>query len=224
MKLINGDCIEEMRKIESGAVDLVIADIPYNEVNRKSSGLRKLDRGAADVMTFDLNTCLDEVDRVCNGSVYIFCGIEQVSGIRGYFADKKYTTRLCIYEKSNPSPMNGQYTWLSGVECFVYAKKRGATFNRHCKNTVFRFPTARRTFHPTPKPVPLMEELVTASSNEGDVILDFCMGSGTTGIACVNTNREFIGIELDKEYFDRAKERIETHIESVGGGVSIETI
>ena len=64
-------------------------------------------------------------------------------------------------------------------------------------------------FHPTQKPVALLEYLVKTYTNEGDTVLDNCMGSGSTGVACVNTNRNFIGIELDKQYFDIAKSRIE---------------
>jgi site-specific DNA-methyltransferase (adenine-specific) len=108
--------------------------------------------------------------------------------------------------------MNGQHTWLSGVECFIYAKKAKAVFNENCKNTVFRLPTVQKTFHPTPKPIKLMERLVRASTNKGDTILDPFMGSGTTGVACANLERNFIGIELDKEYFEIASNRIEKHI------------
>jgi site-specific DNA-methyltransferase (adenine-specific) len=64
--------------------------------------------------------------------------------------------------------------------------------------------------HPTQKPVPLLEYLIKTYTNEGDTVLDFTMGSGSTGVACKNTNRNFIGIEMDKNYFDIAKNRIET--------------
>ena len=208
MKLIQGDCLAKMKSIKDGSVDMVLADIPYGEVNRKSAGLRKLDKSKADIVTFAIEDALKEIDRICKGSFYIFCGTEQVSSIRKFFADKKYTTRLCIWEKTNPSPMNGQYTWLSGIECFVFAKKKNATFNEHCRNTVFKYPTVRGKLHPTMKPLFLFEELIKASSNENDTVLDFTMGSGTTGVACKKLNRNFIGIELDKEYFDIAKKRI----------------
>ena len=84
-------------------------------------------------------------------------------------------------------------------------------------NDGFRYPkqvisfgvVERGTLHPTQKPVDLLEYLIKTYTNEGEVILDNCMGSGSTGVACVNTNRNFIGIELDKDYFNIAKERIE---------------
>ena len=69
-----------------------------------------------------------------------------------------------------------------------------------------------RGFHPTQKPVALLEYLIRTYTNEYETVLDNCMGSGSTGVACVNTNRNFIGIELDKSYFDIAKNRIEEQI------------
>lgn len=212
MNLMQGDCLERMKEIPDGSVDMVLTDIPYDVVNRESNGLRSLDKGKADIITFDLNESLKETMRVCSGSFYIFCSTEQVSEIRKFYADADLTTRLCVWEKTNPSPMNGQYNWLSGVECFVYAKKRGATFNEHCKNTVFRHPVPRGKAHPTMKPVHLLERLITASTNEGDTVLDFTMGSGTTGVACANLGREFIGIEKDLDYFNIALTRIEEAI------------
>jgi len=211
IKLIHGECLEKMADIEDGSVDMVLTDIPYDVVNRASNGLRNLDKGKADKITFSLIPAMREAFRICNGSIYIFCATEQVSEIRSFYASRGMTTRLCIWEKTNPSPMNGQHTWLSGVECFVYAKKKGATFNEHCKNTVFRHSVPRGKLHPTMKPVDLLERLISASSNEGDTVLDFTMGSGTTGVACKNLNRSFIGIEKDDEYFQLASDRIHSH-------------
>ena len=105
--------------------------------------------------------------------------------------------------------MNGQYIWLSGVECCVYGKRKGATFNGHCNNTVLRYPCGRNKLHPTQKPLNLIQQLIEISSNKNDIVIDPCMGSGTTGVACVNTDRNFIGIELDPEYYSIAKDRIE---------------
>jgi site-specific DNA-methyltransferase (adenine-specific) len=213
IQLINADCLEAMKDIPDGSIDMVLTDIPYGEVNRKSNGLRNLDKGKADITTgLNIELLIESIVRVCKGSVYIFCGTEQVSIIRKLLVDNGLSTRLCIWEKTNPSPMNGQHIWLSGIECCVYGKFKNATFNEHCKNSVFRFPTTRSKIHPTQKPVKLMQYLVKSSSNEGDVILDPFMGSGTTGVACKNLNRNFIGIELDETYFNLAKDRINNHI------------
>ena len=212
--LVQGDCMVAMKRLPDLSVNLTLADIPYGEVSRKSGRLRNLDKGKADKPTFSLPEWLAETVRVTSGSVYVFCSTEQVSDLRAGLVSSGFTTRLCVWEKTNPSPMNGQHVWLSGVECCVFGKRPGGTFNLHCKNTVWRFPTVRSKDHPTQKPLALIEYLVTASTNPGDKVLDSCMGSGTTGVAAVRTGRRFIGMELDKDYFKIAQDRISAAIEA----------
>ena len=194
-----------MKQFDDKSIELCVTDIPYGEVNRKSNGLRNLDKHKADEITFSLSDFLSELNRIIFGSIYIFCGTEQVSEIRGTLIKYGFSTRLIIWEKTNPSPMNGQHIWLSGVECCVYGKRKGAVFNGHCNNTVLRFPCGRNKLHPTQKPLDLIKQLIEFSSNRGGLVIDPCMGSGTTGIACKELERDFIGIELDKEYFEIAK-------------------
>jgi len=207
--LMQGDCLERMKEIPDGSVDMILADIPYGEVNQKSSGLRLLDRGSADACEINLEGMIKECIRVCSGSFYIFCGTQQISTIITHFKEHKLTTRLCAWEKSNPSPMNGDKLWLSGMEFCVFARKPKSTFNERCKKGLWQNPVGRSKIHPTEKPVKLMERLILASSNEGDTVLDFTMGSGSTGVAARNLGRKFIGIELDLNYFNIALERIE---------------
>lgn len=223
MDLYNNDCMKILPTLGNKSVDLVVTDIPYNEVNRKHGSLRKLDKGKADIITFDLDMFVSELARVTKGSIYIFCGIEQVSDIRKILVQNKMSTRLCIWEKTNPSPMNGDKIWLSGIECCVFGRFPNATFNEHCKNTVFRYPCGRNKLHPTQKPLELIEKLVLVSSNEGDTVLDPCMGSGTTGVACKKNNRNFIGIEMDGEFYSIASRRIEVRRSKLnkGGIVSV---
>lgn len=209
IQLMQGDCLERMKEIPDGSVDMVLTDIPYSAASRDSNGLRNLDKGKADILTFDIGLFLNECKRVSKGYVIIFCGKEQFSDIYSFFAKEKGTVRPIIWEKSNPSPMNGQHIYLSGVEMAVWFKRSGhKTFNAHCKNSVFKFPNGRSKNHPTEKNMLLWESILMDCTNEGDVILDPCAGSGTTGVACVNLNRNFIGIELDENYFNIAKDRI----------------
>jgi site-specific DNA-methyltransferase (adenine-specific) len=97
-----------------------------------------------------------------------------------------------------------------------YKEKTKSVFNLwqggKSKSNVLEYKKDNDGYHPTQKPVALLEDLIQTYSNEGNTVLDFTMGSGSTGVACVNTNRHFIGIELDKGYFDIAKERIEKSI------------
>lgn len=211
--LIEGDCIIEMQNLKKDCVNCTLTDIPYGVVNRNSNGLRDLDKKDADVITFDLNEFLEEVYRVTKSTIIIFCAKEQLSEIYNFFADKqkskKGTVRQLIWEKSNPSPMNGQYVYLSGVENAVWFKKRGGTFNARCKNTVFKHPNGRSKIHPTEKNHKLLEELILDNSNENDIIFDPCMGSGSHLLVAKNLNRQYLGIELNVEWFKIAKERIE---------------
>ena len=213
IKLLQGDCMELMNNIPKESIDLVLTDIPYNVVNREDNGLRKLDKENADILTFDLINFLEQLYDKTKSTIIIFCGKEQVSIIHSYFNDKqkkgKGTVRQLIWEKSNPSPMNGQHIYLSGVENAIWFKKRGGTFNAHCKNTVFKYPIGRSKLHPTEKNHLLLQELILDNSNENDLILDPCMGSGSTGVVALQNNRNFLGIELNQNYFEIAKNRLE---------------
>ena len=124
-KIFNEDCMSVMSRMPADAVTMTLTDIPYDVVSRKSNGLRSLDKDKADEITFPLDSFLSEVVRVTSGSIYIFCSTEQVSAIRGQLIEAGLSTRLCVWEKTNPSPMNGQHIWLSGVECCVFGKKKG---------------------------------------------------------------------------------------------------
>lgn len=218
IKLYNDDCIKILKDIETGGVkvDFVLTDIPYDAVNRKSNGLRTLDKEKADELHFDLKDFLDSVYNITKNSLCIFCGKEQFSTIYECFSKKKGTVRPIVWQKSNPSPMNGQYIYLSGVELAVWFKKSGAkVFNAHCKNTVFKYPNGSSKLHPTSKNLDLFTELLLDNTNEGNTVLDPCMGSGTSGVACINTNRNFIGIEIDEKYFNIAKDRITESIKAL---------
>jgi site-specific DNA-methyltransferase (adenine-specific) len=207
---IHADCIEVMSVLADKSVTMAITDIPYGVVSRPSSGIRVFDKSFGDTETFKLQDFCQQLCRVVSGSVYVFCSTEQVSLLRTLLIDHGMTTRLCIWEKNNPSPVNGQSLWLSGVECCVFGRYPKATFNEHCKNTVFRFPIGSSKIHPTQKPVALFERLILASSNEGDLVLDPCCGSGTTGVACTKLNRQFIQADINPDCVAMAQKRLES--------------
>lgn len=208
----NMNCMDGLSKYPNNSVNMILTDIPYGEVSRKNNGLRNLDKGKADIIDVDLSKLLIELDRIANDNVVIFCGGEQFSEIYGYFAKKtKGTVRPIIWYKSNPSPMNGKYVYLSGVELAVWYRKPGGTFNAHCKTNVFRFPNGTNKIHPTQKNLRLFEELIMDNTNEGDVVLDPFIGSGTTAVACMNTGRKFIGYENNLEYYNGCMGRIKAN-------------
>lgn len=207
----NDDCMDYMKYMRDDCVDLTLTDIPYSAVNRDSNGLRNLNKEDADVITFDLQEFLSEVYRVTSGTVIIFCSKEQISEIYAFFDEKQKkkqgTVRHLIWEKTNPSSMNGQYIYLSEIENAVWFKKKGADFNAHCKNPVFKYPCGRSKLHSTENH-DLLKELILENSNEGDIVFDPCAGSGSHLLVAKENGRQWLGVELDKEYFDIASERI----------------
>lgn len=213
----NMDCMELMKEMvdterERSEIALTITDIPYDGVNRKSNGLRSLDKGNADIITFDLHEFLNYLYEITSGTIIVFCGQNQLSEIFNYFdayaKQGKGTVRQLVWSKSNPSPMNGDYIYLSACENAVWFKKRGAIFNAHCKKNVFTYPCGRSKIHPTEKNHDLIKELILDNSNENDVVFDPCAGSGSHLLVAEENNRRFVGCELQKEWFDKAKERL----------------
>ena len=176
-------------------------------------GLRKLKKGKADEITFDLYDFIEECYRVTSNIMIIFCGQTQFSNIFGYFIDKmnnekaKISVRQLVWAKTNPSPMNGQFMYLSGCENAVWVKKKGAPFNAHCKSNVLSFPCGRSKLHPTEKNHELIKDLILDNSLENDIVFDPCCGSGCHCLVAKENNRKFLGIELNEEYFNLSKSR-----------------
>ena len=138
-----------------------------------------------------------------------------------FFRSNSSQFRLCTEETYNE--LINEYD-IDKFDCFIpyselkkinseFKLKYGSVFNlpigEKFKSNVLEYKKSYNHYHPTEKPVDLLEDLILTYTNENDIVLDFTMGSGSTGVACMNTNRNFIGIELDEKYFEIAKERIE---------------
>ena len=216
--LHHGDCMDVMRDMPDGSVGLTLTDIPYDIRLKKSidsrgeGAIRVMRKGKANDLTFDIPTFLKELDRITTSTIIIFCGKEQFSGIYEYFnaqqVESKGTARQIVWEKTNPAPIIGQYVYLTGIENAVWYKKRDGVFNAFCKNPVFKTPCGSSELHPTEKHHGLLDALILDNSNPGDVVFDPCAGSGSTGIVAIGANRRFIGIEIDREYYELANKRI----------------
>ena len=211
--LYNTDCVPFLENMPDKSVDLLLTDIPYGEVNaaaaeNEGTNIRKLNKGGADEVNFDLQEVAGHFCRVTKGSIYVFCGMGQVSVLRQTFVERGLSTRLLIWEKTNPSPMLGQYMWLSSIECCVFGRKSGAVFNTFCESAVLRYPSGSSKEHPTEKPLDLFKKLVYTSSSMGDTVFDPFMGSGTSGVAALMLDRNFIGCELDPDWFKIAERRV----------------
>lgn len=220
-KIINADCMEVLKQLPDKSIDLVLTDPPY-EVD--SHGGKSTQKGLGERANnlrdnirfvsegFDYEKVLKEIVRVCKKiNAYIFCSNAQISKIMGFFENLGCSTTLLVWHKTNAIPLaNG--TYHSNVEFIVCAREKGACFNeldisKKSKVIAMPYPTDKR-FHPTQKPVELIERLLTIKSKENDLVLDCYSGSGTTAIACHRLKRRFICIEKDPEYWAKSVERL----------------
>lgn len=216
-KIYNMDCIEGMKLIKDNSIDLTITDPPYNiskNNNFKTMGRSGIDFGEWD-KEFDLFSYMDEVYRILNknGSFVVFNDWKNLGKIVDYAEILGFVTKDMIrLEKTNPMPRNRDRRYITDFECAIWFTMPKAKWIFNRQNEGYERPkfvgNVEKGLHPTQKNTKLMEWLIKIHSNEQMTILDPFMGSGTTAIACINTNRNFIGFELDKKYCDIANERI----------------
>ena len=236
IELYKGDCLEVMKKIPDKSVDMILCDLPYGITACKWDSVIPFeplwaqynriikDNGAIVLFgtePFSSYLRISQIDK------YKYDWIWKKTKA-GNFAQcrknpMKYHENIMVFYSKFPT----YNLWnIRELDKPVKSgrKNKGSNLG-HCSNkgdyfqkvtgfhnSILEFSNKSGkgySFHPTQKPVALLEYLIKTYTNDGDTILDNCMGSGSTGVACVNTNRNFIGIELDEKYFDIAKERIE---------------
>lgn len=217
-----GDCLELMKDIPDGSIDLILTDPPYN-IARKNNfhtmGRAGIDFGEWD-KGFDQVKWLNEIPRVLkpNGSVIIFNAWANLGDISRYCEGLGLVVKdMLRWIKTNPMPRNRDRRYITDYECAVWLVNKNAKWVFHRQSDTYQRPEFKfgvvggneKTIHPTQKPVELMQQLLQIHSNEGDVVLDPFLGSGTTAVAAVNTNRHYIGFELDEKYFDIACKRLD---------------
>ena len=222
--LYNDDCLNVVKDIPDASVDLVIIDPPYLIENTKAGGNSELAKSIQNMndQIYDMNLTkgydtkvLEDIVRVMKKiNLYVWCNHKQIPMYINYFVKEKGCSfDILIWNKTNAMPLfNNKY--LTDKEYCLYFRKGGycnpGTYD--AAKTVFYQPInakdKKKYGHPTIKPLNIIQTLVENSTREGDTVLDCFMGSGTTGVACVNTGRNFIGVELDEQYFKIAQDRI----------------
>ncbi len=233
-RLYNDNCLKAMKSIKDSSIDLIITDPPYNLGNfmqERDTNLHKMrDNFFAtagwDNMNFDdwtksMDSFFQESSRVMKkgGSMIVFMAIIKVESIIK-LAEKHgfYYKTTGIWHKTNPMPRNMNLHFVNSTESWIYFtyKTRTGTFNNDGKclhdfveTSVTPYSERKYGKHPTQKPIKLMEYFVRVLSNDLDTILDPFMGSGSTGVASIINNRNFIGIELNEDYYKISKDRIE---------------
>ena len=238
-KLYQGDCIELMKDILDGSVDLVLTDPPYGTTACKWDSVIPFEP-----MWEQLNRIIKPNGAICLFGSEPFSSALRMSNIKNFkydwiwdkripsgmsyarFQPMRQTENISVFCNGktvyNPQMVKRDKPIKKGGNKYspsapIQACKEGKDFKKtyEYKNPInlIVFDKIRKgSLHPTQKPVPLLEYLIRTYTNEGETVLDFTMGSGSTGVACVNTNRNFIGIELDEEYFKIAENRIKQAI------------
>lgn len=232
-KLYNDDCIKILSNIKNESVDLIVTDPPYNLgkfMKDRQTNLKQLRSnffGSAGWDNDDYDEWINHMDKFFEhtsrilkkrGSMIVFMSIIKVESIIK-LAQKHglYYKTTGIWHKTNPMPRNMNLHFINSTEAWVYftSKSKTGTFNNNGQAIHDFFESGltpsnekKHGKHPTQKPESLIENFVKVLSNEGDIVLDCFMGSGTTGVVSNKLNRKFIGIELNKDYFDIAEKRI----------------
>lgn len=238
IELINNDCLEAMKNIPNNSIDLVLCDLPYGTTKCKWDciipfGLlwENYERIAKDncaVVLFGQEPFSSylRISNIKNYRYDIYWEKERLTNINQVKRRVGKTVETISVFYKNQCTYNPQMIKYDGKPRSNKVKdgKMGYLTDQNEKkvfeynDTGWRYPTQvwkyqrdclTSNLHPTQKPVALLEQIIKTFSNEGEVVLDNCMGSGSTGIACINTNRRFIGIEKDEFYFNIAKNRIE---------------
>lgn len=238
IKLYQGDCLEIMKKIPDQSIDMILCDLPYGTTKCKWDTSINLDelwkaynriiKNNAAILLF-AQTPFDKILGFSNLKMLKYEWIWEKTQATGHLNAKKMPMKaheniLVFYKKLpvyNPqktaghNPIHSYTKYIStqnNTELYGYMGKElsgGGETDRYPRS-VITFSSDKQTchLHPTQKPVALCKYLIKTYTNENMTVLDNCMGSGSTGVACKNLNRNFIGIELDENYFNIAKERI----------------
>jgi DNA modification methylase len=244
INLMLGDCLERMKEIEDGSVDMVLCDPPYGTTQNKWDSVIPLD-----YLWPELWRCLKP------DGVIVMCSAQPFTSVLVTSQLKHYKYEWVWVKNLKTGNLNARRMPMGGHESLQVFYKKPCTYvpqkrerttevkSGNKKNSLTSNYGAQKEdyldrqsdwispdtallnikcvhnssgkLHPTQKPVELMEYMVNTYSKEGETVLDFTMGSGTTGVACVNTNRNFIGIEMDENYFKIATDRINTTKENL---------
>tara|TARA_R110000803_G_scaffold37595_2_gene81008 strand:+ start:147 stop:860 length:714 start_codon:yes stop_codon:yes gene_type:complete len=234
IQLIKGECIEQMKQIPDGSIDAIITDPPYGTTACKWDSvipfepmweqLNRIIKPNGAIVLFG-NEPFSSALRMSNIKNYSYDWVWEKSKITGVLNAKKMPVRklenITIFTDTNKKSTltyNPQGLEIKGTltkqggnsECYGERNKKEyiQEFTNYPRNLI-KINSEGKTIHPTQKPVALMEYLIKTYTNENETVLDFTMGSGSTGVAAKNLNRSFIGIELDGKYFEIAKERID---------------
>ena len=223
--LRKGDCYKLIKEIPDKSIDLVYTDIPYEYESGGKGGnsfiitdkVKETYHEKINQFAYGIDySIFDELCRVMkNIYIYIWCSRDQILNITKYFVEQKgCRVNYLVWCKTNPTPFTNDM-WLPDIEyCLCFKGKNAPRYNDGIELKHKWYLSEKNKLdkdlyeHPTIKPLELVKRHILHSTNEGDTVLDCFMGSGTTGVACKETGRNFIGMEIDDKYFKIAKDRL----------------
>ena len=216
MKIINDNCVDVLKTLKSESVDLILIDPPYNinyKTNMRNNKGHRFCKPILNDDNFIIGEVLEDLYRVLkdNSACYIFWSIKTYPELVEALSKTQFKIKnTIVWVKNGYGAGDLQAGYCQKYELILYLNKGRAKFNGKRLTDVWEFDKiiGNEQLHQNQKPVPLLEQIIHKHSQEGDLVLDCFMGSGSTGIACQNTNRDFVGIELDKGYFNIAKDRL----------------
>ena len=229
-ELINDDCMNVLKDIPTASIDMILCDLPYGTTANKWDVIIPIgplwneyervikDSGAIVLFTqppFTYKIAYPKLNLFRyewiwvkeNGTGFLNARrmpLKLTENILVFYKKLPTYNPQGVIELENPVMMNRR----KKKKNYRSVRRRYMKTKKNFPKNLLYFARDKEKFHPTQKPVALLEYLINTYTNEGDVVLDNCMGSGSTGVACVNTNRDFIGVEMDKDYFEIAKQRI----------------
>ena len=238
IELKNMSCFDYLKTLNNDSVDLVLIDPPYEvsrDTNFQSGEAKgsdtdrfrvSMDFGEWDKEFTGLKQCIKECYRILKkgGTIICFYDLWKITTLKEYFESAKFKQiRFIEWIKTNPVPLNSKTNYLTNSReiALIGVKGGNPTFHSEYDNgiydiedefagEIYKFPIChdKGRFHPTQKPVCLLEELIKKHSNTNEIILDCFAGSASTAVAAFNTGRKFIGCEISKEYYQKSINRL----------------
>ena len=216
-----GDCLELLKSIPDNSIDLIVTDPPYKFENQGGGFYAKnksTQRTYLDSLK-KLGCCDFEPEEFLNNLKpkmkkfygYFFCNKTLVKNYIQWAEDNKMNYDILVMGKSNPIPSFNNHH-LSDLEYIIMIREKGTYFSKHKDIDDFRkfyITSCKKGIHPSEKPIEIIKRFIRVSSKEGDIVLDPFMGSGTTPVACVETNRHYIDFEIDENYYNIACKRLD---------------
>ena len=218
-----GDCYKLLKQIPSQSIDLILTDPPYN-LNPYSTGNLKMhwrkdfnnDIAKWDKEALNMKLLLEEYKRVLSprGNIFIFTTYNLLGEFHRLFDPEFDTFQIMVWHKTNPPPKLRRTSFLNSCELICCIWNRGHTWNFSKQSQMHNFFESpicmgrERLNHPTQKPLKLLKHIVTIASHEGDIVLDNFMGVGSTGEASLQLGRQFIGFEIEGNYFNQTLKRL----------------